>query len=316
MDLLYRKTPEGICLERCYTLDDAPVLPEFMDEMPVTELDRYLFSQTVRGRSLPPAESAGQPELCGEGLRELTLPRYLKKVGPYAFYNCFRLETLSFWSTVDDWGAGVFTGCTGIKELKIRILPRQKSCFKEILSELRQELTVDYLDPEGRLLARLIFPEFFEESVENTPARIIMREMHGCGHMYRYCFSDTQFQFREYDRLFPNTVILEKTELAVRMAAYRLYWPWELAEEFKSQYWSYLKQYPQTLAEGLLKRQELELLKWISRQEEADGDFLNEMLAAAGKKGDPQASAVLLDAVHSRFGGSSGKKKTARTFEL
>ena len=185
-------------MERCYTLDGAPVLPERMDGMPVTELDRYFFSQTVRGREVPPEELNGEPELCGSGLDELTLPEYLRKIGPYAFYNCFHLKTLSFWSTVEDWGAGVFTGCTGIKHLKIRVVPGRKSCFKEVLSELRQELMADYLDPEGRLLARLVFPEFFEESVENTPARIIMREMHGCGHMYRYCFEDTQFQFREY----------------------------------------------------------------------------------------------------------------------
>ena len=54
-----------------------------------------------------------------------------------------------------------------------------------MLAELRQTLFVDY---HGKQEARLVFPEFFEESVENTPARIIMREMHGCGHRYRYCF--------------------------------------------------------------------------------------------------------------------------------
>ena len=110
-------------MERCYTLDGAPVLPEHMDGMPVTELARYFFSQPVRGREVPPDEINGEPELCGSGLDELTLPEYLRKIGPYAFYNCFHLITLSFWSTVEDWVAGVFTGCTGIKQLKIRVVP-------------------------------------------------------------------------------------------------------------------------------------------------------------------------------------------------
>ena len=303
-------------MERCYTLDGAPVLPEHMDGMPVTELDRYLFSQTVRGREVPQRELNGEPELCGPELYELTLPRHLRKIGPYAFYNCFRLKTLSFWSTVEDWGAGVFTGCTGIKHLKIRVVPGQKSCFKEVLSELRQELTADYLDPDGRLLARLVFPEFFEESVENTPARIIMREMHGCGHMYRYCFADTQFQFREYDRLFPNTVIQERPGLAAQMAVYRLYWPWGLADEFKGQYWEFLKQHPKETAEGLIERRETEILKWLSRQNETDRAFLDGMLNGIGNQNDPQAASILLDAGHSRFGGQGKEKKTARTFEL
>lgn len=59
-----------------------------------------------------------------------------------------------------DWGAGVFTGCTQINKLDIRIFPEEKSSFKEILSELRQMLVVDYRDKEGKLLAKLIFPEF------------------------------------------------------------------------------------------------------------------------------------------------------------
>lgn len=303
-------------MERCYTLDGAPVLPEYMDGMPVTELDRYLFSQTVRGRRLPPKEYKGEPELCGLGLEELTLPKHLRKIGPYAFYNCFHLKKLSFWSTVEDWGAGVFTGCTGIQHLKIRIVPGRKSCFKEVLSELRQELTADYLDTDGKLLARLVFPEFFEESVENTPARIIMREMHGCGHMYRYCFADTEFQFREYDRLFPNTVIQENTGLAARMAVYRLYWPWGLGDEFKKQYWEFLKNHPEETAAGLADRQETEILKWLSWQEEAALAFLDGMIKGIEGRRDPRASSVLLDAVHSRFGGQAKEKQRARTFEL
>ena len=226
------------------------------------------------------------------------------------------MKTLSFWSTVEDWGAGVFTGCTGIKHLKIRVVPGRKSCFKEVLSELRQELMADYLNPEGRLLARLVFPEFFEESVENTPARIIMREMHGCGHMYRYCFEDTQFQFREYDHLFPNTVIQERPGLAAQMAVYRLYWPWGLTDEFKDQYWGFLKQHPRETASGLTDRRETAILKWLSWQTEADQAFLEGLLNGIEDQRDPQAASVLLDAVHSRFGGQVKEKKTTRTFKL
>ena len=191
--------------------------------------------------------------MCGEALEELTLPKHLEKVGAYAFYNCFHLKNLSCCSTVRDWGAGVFTGCTQINKLDIRIFPEEKSSFKEILSELRQMLVVDYRDKEGKLLAKLIFPEFFEESIENTPARIIMREMHGCGHMYRYCFNGTDFQFWEYDKLLPTAEILESPALVCRMALYRLYWPKGLTEEWKEEYWKYIKKYLTHLANLLHK---------------------------------------------------------------
>ena len=311
-------------MERCYTLDGAPVLPERMDGMPVTELDRYFFSQTVRGREVPPEELNGEPELCGSGLDELTLPEYLRKIGPYAFYNCFHLKTLSFWSTVEDWGAGVFTGCTGIKHLKIRVVPGRKSCFKEVLSELRQELMADYLNPEGRLLARLVFPEFFEESVENTPARIIMREMHGCGHMYRYCFDGGDFRFDEYDRLFPHVKVQEKPELAVRLALYRLYWPCGLRESAEDEYWDYVRTHAGEGAKGLIERGERDILGFMARSARLGEDEIKKMIEAAAGSGDAQSSALLLDVKHRRLSpaGRNGQGEEAkrcgrkRTFEL
>lgn len=149
-------------MERCYTLDNRLVIPDTIEGLPVTELDTYTLSQTVRRREQPPAKREGEPEMCGEALEKLTLPKYLEKVGAYAFYNCFHLKKLSCCSTVRDWGAGVFTGCTQIDHLDIRIFPEEKSSFKEILSELRQMLVVDYRDEEGKLLAKLIFPEFLK----------------------------------------------------------------------------------------------------------------------------------------------------------
>lgn len=223
MKLLYEETLDGISVRRCYGLDGIVQIPDRIDGKPVTGLEGYLFSETVRGRGVPPHEYEGEPELCGSQVKELVLPRYAKRIGAYAFYNCSGLRKLSCQSTVDDWGAGVFTGCTGIASLDICVREEGKSCFREILSELRQTLDVDYRREDGTLLAKLVFPEYFEESVENTPARIIMREMHGCGHMYRYCFDGTRFDVGEYDRLFPHVIVQEKPELVTRLALYRLY---------------------------------------------------------------------------------------------
>ena len=176
MRILYEKTLDGICLQRCYGLDKILEIPGTADGMPVTELAAYLFSDTVRRREPPPGEYQGEPELCGSRVEVISLPDTIRKVGAYGFYNCYGLKRLSCSSAVEDWGAGVFTGCTGLECLDIRIAKGRKSCFKDILSELHQTLSVNYRSGSGTLLAKLIFPEFFEESVENTPARIIMIE--------------------------------------------------------------------------------------------------------------------------------------------
>lgn len=128
-------------------------------------------------------------------------------------------------------GSGLFTGCTSIRHMDIHIVLHRRSCLKEMISELRQELYVNYYveseapakDPV--LQAKLVFPEMFEESVENTPARIIMREMHGCGHMYRYCFEQTDFRFSKYDALFPHIKVQEPEWVVCALVMGRLRYP-------------------------------------------------------------------------------------------
>lgn len=313
MKLLYEETLDGISVRRCYGLDGIVQIPDRIDGKPVTGLDRYLFSETVRGREVPPYEYEGEPELCGSQVKELVLPRYAKRIGAYAFYNCSGLRKLSCQSTVNDWGAGVFTGCTGIASLDICVREEGKSCFREILSELRQTLDVDYRREDGTLLAKLVFPEYFEESVENTPARIIMREMHGCGHMYRYCFDGTRFDVGEYDRLFPHVTVQEKPELVTRLALYRLYWPWGLKEEAAKAYQDYIAAHAGDAAEGILKRGERDILGLMARSGFIGRDGLGQMLDAASRGGNAADAALLMDIKHERFGHVPLR---ARTFEL
>ena len=313
MKLLYEETLDGISVRRCYGLDGIVQIPDRIDGKPVTGLEGYLFSETVRGRGVPPHEYEGEPELCGSQVKELVLPRYAKRIGAYAFYNCSGLRKLSCQSTVDDWGAGVFTGCTGIASLDICVREEGKSCFREILSELRQTLDVDYRREDGTLLAKLVFPEYFEESVENTPARIIMREMHGCGHMYRYCFDGTRFDVGEYARLFPHVIVQEKPELVTRRALYRLYWPWGLKEEAAKAYQDYIAAHAGDAAEGILKRGERDILGLMARSGFIGRDGLGQMLDAASRGGNAADAALLMDIKHERFGHVPLR---ARTFEL
>ena len=89
---------------RCYTLDNKLVIPDTIEGLPVTELDTYTFSQTVRRREQPPAEYEGEPEMCGEAPGGTYAAETSGKSGAYAFYNCFHLKNLSCCSTVRDWG--------------------------------------------------------------------------------------------------------------------------------------------------------------------------------------------------------------------
>ena len=78
------------------------------------------------------------------------------------------------------------------------------------------------------------------------------------------------FQFWEYDKLLPTAEILESPVLVCRMAIYRLYWPKGLTEEWKEEYWKYIKKHPDAAAKGLTERGEREILSWLT---EAKGDM-------------------------------------------
>ncbi len=74
----------------------------------------------------------------------------------------------------------VKTACTGYGT--------GKSCLREVLVDLNQTVTVEWLGKDG---FQVLYPAFFEEAVENTPARIIETHTHGVGIQYRNAFRNT-----------------------------------------------------------------------------------------------------------------------------
>ena len=210
----YERMEGGAVVWRCYDYGSEAEIPEAVEGLPVAELAPYAFSAHMdegllekgarEGRlrlwdSDNPASSALSwedaelpPPLTGAALTSVSLPPSLRKIGAYAFYNCSRLHTLRLHGGLIDLGAGLFTGCHAIRELALRLDDGEKSCLREILIEVPEKLKVSL---EGAVRAKLVFPEFFEESVENTPARILVVKTHGSGMNYRNCFYDRRFDF-------------------------------------------------------------------------------------------------------------------------
>ena len=146
-------------------------IPEQIDGVSVTELAEYLFS--------------------GKSCQVIRIPLGVRKIGRYGFYNCRNLEELWFSSDFTDLGSGAFTGCHRIRRMEV-LMNGEQSGLKEILSEVGEELRVHLY---GKVEAMLWFPEYYEEGVENTPARILMTEVHGSGLYYRNCFQGKVFRW-------------------------------------------------------------------------------------------------------------------------
>ena len=315
----YKKTGTGMTILACRSLDDTAVIPETIEGEPVTELAPYAFSQ----RRIPPADGeeeglwtrpdssfieGGQwetlPLLCGERLKTVHLPGNLEKIGNYAFYNCYNLEHIICHSTLQDLGSGMFTGCNHIKKVGITVHPDKKSCMKELLSEIRQRIVLFYQSEEGS--AKLIFPEFFEEAVENTPARILYTTTHGAGHRYRYCFSDTKFQFKEYDSLFVHEVARDTADQALELALCRLFYPLQLSDHARDEYLSYVRGHWKETAEMVMAKKEMSLVRSLLACMDmvAGGDISGELrclVETAGHNGFTEAAAYLLEYMRTKF---------------
>ena len=214
-------------------------IPGEIDGVPVTELAEYLFS--------------------GKSCQVIRIPSGVWKIGRYGFYNCRELEELWFSSDFTDLGSGAFTGCHKIRRMEVQ-MNSQESGLKEILSEVGEELQVHLY---GEVEAMLWFPEYYEEGVENTPARILMTEVHGSGLYYRNCFQGKVFHFLEYDKRFELARAQESPDFLREMVYGRLYWPVGLTAKAKAQYEQYLQEHMAQIASAFIRQKRGKELEWL-----------------------------------------------------
>lgn len=323
MQYLYEETKNGIRLNRVWGYDDIVELPDMLNGKEVTELGAYVFSDQMDKRELEQMIKGGNlwteegnrksdveklPEAAGPALRELILPKGMKKVGRYAFYNCRNLKKLDFGGKLKDLGAGALTGCHKVQELRVRLEEDGESCLREILTELPETLCVTI--EKNKEKGHFWFPEFFEEGVENTPARILENHVHGSGIRYRNCFQNRKLNTAEYDALFPYAIAWEDEETVLKLALGRILTPFELAKKSEEHYLTYLREHMDRAAEILGEQKEYRLLGILLDILKPESKEIDKMLETARLQKDSIWIGLLMDRL-----GKTGRSKR-RTFEL
>ena len=256
------------------------------------------------------------PALCGRRLRAVVLPDALAAIGNYAFYGCDNLKTVSFPASIRRIGSGLFNSCPALSVLVFRQAvsaapPATPALLQEVLRTVNHEVEVRLQDPSGQDAVRLLFPEYYEEPKENTPARIIEIIWHGTGYQYRQCFLQRKLQYSQYDNLLPAADAQEMPQTLVRLCLDRLITPAELSRVHLESYVSCLRKQPDALWTFLLADQETDLTDWL-RVLERSGYFteerLDQMIDQASSAGRADASVYLMDLRRRMFRPSSGSK--------
>lgn len=273
------------------------------------------------------------PALCGRRLRAVILPDALAAIGNYAFYGCDNLKTVSFPESIRRIGSGLFNSCPALSVLIFRQTaglspappasarlqqsaglspaPPTPALLQEVLRTVNHEVEVRLQDAAGQDAVRLLFPEYYEEPKENTPARIIEIIWHGTGYQYRQCFLQRKLQYSQYDNLLPAADAQEMPQTLVRLCLDRLITPVELSSAHLENYVSCLRKRPDALWTYLLADQETDLTDWL-RVLERSGCFtrelLDHMVDQASSAGRADASVFLMDLRRRVFRPSSRSK--------
>ncbi len=319
MKLYYRIRDNEIEIIRSFGNDTRVVLPGYIHGIPVTKVAPYAFSMhkeeepasylsyTTKGHLLSEQEIC---VLAGDAVEEIVLPDTVGKIGNYIFYGCRKLKKLTFSDTLFNIGSGAFTGCSALAELHVHMNSGRKSCVKEILGELWQRIDVDFCYEKQEKRAELVFPQHYEEAVENTPARILYTQHHGSGNDYRQCFFDYEMDYRKYDRLFFLAAARDSADVFVDIAFKRLMFPYELKSKYEIQYKNIIiNSYKETL-KYLIVEERIKYLKYLSVNSMWNREMIDYALDLASYFGKAEIAAYLMDVKHLNF------KRNKKVFEL
>ena len=300
----YKMTAKGMMITEYYGADSCVVLPDEIEGEAVTALDDYAFARNLE-------------------VEEIWLPEDLKEVGRYAFYRCRNLKKLVLGNQLLDMGGGALTGCH-LTEVEIYFRERKKSCLKSIVEEMRYQIRVSLYGYSWRYdageeknctngqmwEARILFPEHYEEAVENTPARILETHHHGAGGYYRQCFYNRELDYKKYDEMFYHTIAEDTEETAAELALNRLRFPVELSEKNKNVYEAYIQEHMETVAVYLVKREDIEGIRFLEQKKLWSEAALQAGMDVAAEGNRTESLSVLMDVKKELF----PKKK--KTFEL
>lgn len=320
MAVEYETAGEGAAITGCFGDIRAVSLPEKVNDTEVTEIGAYAFSASREEKAAgkqniceinpdwkPDMMGEGK-RICGERLERLYLPPSVRKIGRYAFYGCLNLEVFHMTDGLVETGGGAFVGCRRLRRIEMEYCHDGAGCLKQVLEDVPFELEVELSWEEQK--AFVVFPEFYEESVENTPARIIEIRLHGSGSHYRQCFQNGQLDFDAYDRLFPFAQANENPDVVGRIAFARLSCPHKLSPEAENRYLLYLREHIEMTAGQILERDDLAGLKKLEQTGVLTADNIQAVLELSLQKKRAECTAYLMSLPYHR------REKQKKTFDL
>jgi hypothetical protein len=307
----YEQTEEKtLRLLRMFGASPAAAVPETILGRTVTELGNYCFAGTNRAASYRICSDSmeGQTaeeqffrqrergrlrELCGDYLKTVTLPKSIKRIGNFCFYQCGALEQMTLGSGLTEIGSDAFMNCRKLQKLTILDSVGQPSGLRQILGQRNLETRVEFVKNQ-QTEAVLIYPEYSETYDEIGPAHIFTLNIEGEGFRARQCFREGIVDLAQYDAVFLQANAKESVKTLCNMAEMRLYYPAGLSRESKAVYESYIKDHAGQAVEFLTAEKNLELLTFLGEKGYLTQEVLKEGIRLAALSGWTEGAGMLL----------------------
>lgn len=227
-------------------------------------------------------------------LKIINLPKGIEVIEDYAFYRCLALEEIHLYAGIKSLGCGAFMGCKKLKKIVIKDVEDDIYFLTEILYDFQYEVEVE-IYYKDETFVKLTFPEYYEESVENTPARIIDIVYHGSGYKYRQCIRNRQMDYDKYDSLFSYAIAQNFTPTCIQIALNRLSTPKGLKPAVKERYLEYLREESKEVAKQICKNDDLEIMGVLAEAGYFTEDLLRAFQDRASAMGRAEMASYLLN---------------------
>ena len=300
--LVIRREKDGVTVLRAVTCDRKAVLPDELFGLPVRALQDHALAagaMPAEGEELCVLGGAEEEDWDNRNITELTLPRFLRHIGPYAFMNLRSMETLRFFDDLDSVGSAAFMNCRSFSRLELtRTGPQQGPALASLVQSLQQELDVTVYETDGSIL-RLVFPEYFENYTENNAAHHFQLQIIGGGYAYHSVFRGKILRLADYDALWPSYIAQEHDgDCALRLACGRLFRPAALSAQAGERYAAYLRANMGRALSCVLREKDMQGLRLLLDLGSLDTETLDAALRESRSLQTTEATAILLEKRH------------------
>ncbi len=277
-ELIFERNKRGVVLVKSNSRTTYITVPDTWQGEPVREIGKYAF--------------AGQ-----EQLKRITLPAGIVCIDNHAFFNCRNLEQLCLAGGLHSVGDGAFKNCRSLHHISVHGL----TYLKSIVTDFCNEITLTITTEDNRTVV-LLFPEYDYAFQEIVPPREFRSVTYGSGSFYRMCVTRSGIDFTEYDRTFPRAVREDAPDVVQAIAFYRLLYPYQLREQGKDAYLTYLQDHALETVSAVLTARDIPRLELLLRYEILSCEALDAAIAQGSKIDFPEGVSLLMNHRLSRFG--------------